>query len=221
MKKSTILSVFALTFGAVLPVFAQTDAGTPTVSPSAPLNRPIPQKLILPTGSDQIGNITTDRAAYKPGEPVAISFTVTNPTQKPAVYNFATGQQFDVTVLDPKGTMLWQWSHDRLFTQSLGRLSLGPGQKKTYAATWNGRDAQGKPVTPGVYTISARMTSNNGQAITGGVVVNNDTDPNNMGVPTRTPVDTGAIRQVDTMPQVTASKQIAIGVPTNAVVPKK
>lgn len=219
--KTPLLSTCLLTLGMCAPLFAQTDAGTPAMTPSAPLNRPIPQKLILPTSGDQTGTITTDKASYAPGQTVAITFTVTNPTKAAVNYNFPTGQKYDVTVLDTKGNMLWQWSRGQVFTQALSRVSLAPGQKLTFNTVWNGRDASGKPVPPGLYTINARLTSTSGTAITGGLLVNPDTDPNNMGMPTKTPADTGAIRQVDTTPPVTASKQIGIGVPASSVPPKK
>lgn len=219
--KTSLLPVGALTLGLCLPLFAQTGAGTPPITTGAPLNRPIPQKLLLPTSSDQTGTITTDKASYPPGQTVAITFTVANPTKTAATYNFPTGQKFDISVLDTKGNTLWQWSRGQTFTPGLSRVSLAPGQKLTFHTLWNGRDESGKPVAPGLYTVNAHLTSTSGMAITGGVLVNPDTDPNNMGVPTKTPADTGAIRQVDTTPPVTASKRIAIGVLAPDAAPKK
>ncbi len=217
----TVTALGAALLGTTVPLLAQTDAGTPSVTTSAPDDRPMPQRLILPTGSAQIGVLTTGSASPKPGQPLDLTFTVSNPTQKPAIYNFPTGQQFDVIVLDTQGNIVWQFSHTRKFSPGLSRVSIAPGQKQAFTTTWNGRDAQGKPVQPGLYTINARLTSNSGTAITGGFLVSTDTDPNNMGIPTKTPADTGAIRQVDIMPPVSASKQVAIGVPPPTVSPAK
>ena len=219
--KTSLFPACALTLTLCVPVFAQGDAGTPALTPSAPLNRPIPQKLILPTGSDQTGMLTTDKPGYQPGHAVAITFTVMNPTKSAVNYDFPTGQKFDISILDTKGTIVWQWSSGQKFTQGISRISLAAGQKLTYNTIWNGRDTAGKTVAPGLYSINARMTSTTGTQITGGVVVNPDTDPSNMGVPTVTPADTGAVRQVETNPPVTASKQIAIGVPVNDMPMKK
>jgi hypothetical protein len=219
--KITFLSVGALALGLCAPLLAQTDAGTPSLAPSAPLNRPIPQKLILPSSGGQTGVVTVNKDAYQPGQEVAISFTVANPTKKDVPYDFLTGQKFDMTVLDSKGTTLWQWSQNKKFTQGLSRLTLAPGRKLTYHAVWNGRDANGKPVPPGLYMINARLTSTSGTVITGGVLVNPDTDPTNLGVTTNTPADTGAVRQVNVMSPVSASKQIAIGVAPPVATDKK
>lgn len=214
MKLPSLLPVGLLTLAAALPSWAQTGTGTPGPAVNSPQNRPMPQKILLPSGGDQTGKVTTDKPRYAPGQPVALAFTITNPTKKPAVYNFSTGQQFDFSVVGPKGAKVWTWSQGRMFTQALSRLTFAPGEKRVFRAVWNGRDAQGKPVTPGVYTVNARLTSNNGPAITGSLVVNTDTDPTNMGMPTRTPGETGAIRQVDVMPPVTASARILIQSPT-------
>ena len=112
--------------------------------------------------------------------------------------------------MDTRGNTVWQWLARQEFPQALSRLSIAPGKSETFQASWNGLDTKGKPVAPGVYMVNARMTSNSGPAITGGFLVSTDTDPNNMGIPTKTPADTGAIRQVDVMPPVSATKTIII-----------
>ncbi len=198
---------------AALPAGAQTGAGTPGPSNNSPQNAPIPLKIVQPT-PDQAGTLTADRDAYAPGQPVHLTFTVSNGSKKPVVYNFASGQQVDFTVNDPKGGSVWDWAKGRVFTQAITRLPLAPGGRIAFHAVWNGRDASGHVAAPGPYTLNARLTSNNGPAITGSVVVNNDTDPNNMGMPTRTPAENGVVRQVDVLPPVTASKTIIIGTPS-------
>jgi hypothetical protein len=108
--------------------------------------------------------------------------------------------------------MVWDEAQGRTYRQRITSLLLKPGQTKTYRAVWNGLDAQGRPVPPGVYTISARMTSNDRPAITGSFAVNTDTDPENFGTQTRSPSDNGAIREVYPDPPITASTTIPIGV---------
>lgn len=61
------------------------------------------------------------------------------------------------------------------------------------------------------------MTSGTGTAITGSIVVNNDPDPMNVGRPTRMPADSGAARQVDVTPPVSATKTITLGAPSPSV----
>ena len=59
------------------------------------------------------------------------------------------------------------------------------------------------------------MTSSDRPAITGSLIVDPDTDPNNTGFPTRSPAENGAVRQVDVTPPITASTTLAIGVPAH------
>lgn len=213
-----------------LPAFAQTGAGTPSISTPSAQSSPIPLKLVLPT-SDQSGvllvspahrrpGLLVNTAWLRPGQPIALSFIVTNKTNKAVVYNFPTGQQFDITANDAKGSLVWTWSKGQQFTQSISRLSLAPNTRQVFTAVWNGRTNTGQPMPAGDYTLNARMTSSTGTAITGSIVVNNDPDPMNVGRPTRTPADLGAIRQVDVTPPVTASKNITIGTPAPASAPK-
>ena len=139
-----------------------------------------------------------------------MTFTVVNTSGKPVTYNFSTGQRFDVTATNAAGTAVWNWAAGRRFSQNLASLSLPPGKSFVYRAVWNGRDLSGHPVPPGAYTLSAHLTSDNRPAITGGVIVNTDPDPTNLGVSTRTPAEAGTIRQVDPAAQVSAKTTLII-----------
>lgn len=208
MKSQWVVMAAALCLS--VPALAQNKTGVAPPAKRAQTNRPAVPMIILPPVSSQNGAISTPRATFAMGQTVPITFTVSNPTKTDAVYNFQTGQKFDVTILDSKGTMVWDWSRGKLFSQDLSRLTIAPHKKMDFDAVWSGRDFAGKLVPPGVYTINARMTSTTGTAITGGFIVNTEPDPNNMGMKTKTPAERGAIRQVDTTPPVTASKRITI-----------
>ena len=186
MNKLVLLLFMTSAFA--LPLFAQSAARTP---PS-------------------VGTVRTGESQYAQGQVVHMAFVIANPTKKSVVYDFATTQQCDFLVCDAGGRTLWQWSQEHAFSQRLTRFSLGPSHRKLFQAVWNGRSALGRPVPAGVYIITARLTSSNRPAITGGVLVNTDQDPNNIGIATQTPVGTGAIRQVNVAPPVTASTTITI-----------
>ncbi|MGI4789531.1 MAG: BsuPI-related putative proteinase inhibitor [Janthinobacterium lividum] len=201
-------SLCAALFAATLvPVSAQNDAGTPPLTPNMAV--PLPQVLKLPEKA-QPGTLTTNKPQYKAGQPVRITFRVVNTSGKAVIYNFSTGQRFDITATWGKGVTVWAWSSGRVFSQNLASVTLAPGKALVFPAVWNGRRSSGSPAAPGTYTLSAHLTSDNQPAITGGVIVNTDPDPTNMGVPTRTPAESGAIRQVDPAPQVSAKTTIVI-----------
>ena len=218
MKLETHATIYALSSALMLalavPTSAQNDAGTPPSTNSAPDNRPMPQKVLIFDSHDSgAGSVRADRTGYRPGQRVALTFTVNNPTSKTVSYDFSSSQQFDITVSDSNKKNVWDSAQGKVFAQAITRLSLKPGQKKSFVAVWNGRTPQGSPVSPGIYNVSARMTSSDRPAITGSLVVDPDTDPNNIGFPTRSPAENGAVRQVDVNPPVTASTTVAIGVP--------
>ena len=203
-------SVFLLTaalLAAVPPALAQTGAGTPSLSPNT--IPPISQALKLPA-SAQPGTLTTSKAAYNSGQAVRITFRVVNTSGKTVEYSFGSGQRYDITASNSDGKQIWDWATGKLFSQNLSTVSVAPGKALTYQAAWNGRDASNHPLPPGTYTLNAHLTSDNRPGITGGVVVNTDPDPTNMGVPTRTPAEAGTIRQVLPAPQVSAKTTVMI-----------
>ena len=192
---------------AALPALAQTGAGTPPLNPNAIPQ--IPQTLKV-TPPAQPVTLTTQHGTYKSGQPVRMTFQVVNTSGKAVTYNFGSGQRFDITAASAAGTQVWDSASGKLFTQNLSSLSVAPGKALVYHAVWNGRDASGRPLPPGVYTLSAHLTSDNQPAVTGGVVVNTDPDPTNMGIPTRTPADAGTIRQVAPAPPVSAKTTLTL-----------
>ena len=189
------------------PVPAQTGAGTPPLSPNT--IPPITQDLKLQK-SAQPGTLILNKAAYNSGQPVRITFRVTNTSGKTVTYNFGSGQRYDITASNSDGKQVWEWAAGKLFSQNLSTVSVAPGKALTYQAVWNGRDSSSRPLSPGTYTLEAHLTSNNRPAVTGGVVVNTDPDPTNMGLPTRTPAEAGTIRQVLPAPQVSAKTTVVI-----------
>ena len=206
MKPAVLIALASLVVSGALPVAAQTGAGTPPMSNNTGL---LPNTLKV-TPAAQPGTLTVGKSQIKAGQSVRMTFQVVNTSSKPVTYNFSTGQRFDVAATNAAGTTVWNWAANQRFSQNLASLSLPPGKSLTYRAAWNGRDLSGHPVPPGTYTLSAHLTSDNRPAITGGVVVNTDPDPNNMGQSTRTPADSGAIRQVDPAAQVSAKATVVV-----------
>lgn len=205
MKPALLIAAAILAFG-TLPATAQTDAGTPPV-PNA--NAPLPDSLKV-TPPAQPGTLTLSKPQIKPGQPVRMIFSVVNTSGKPVTYNFPTGQRFDIIATNAAGTAVWNWAATKRFSRNLASLSLPPGKSFVYRAVWNGRAQSGHLVPPGPYTLQAHLTSNNRPSVTGGVIVNTDPDPTNMGEPTRTPAEAGTIRQVAAAAQVSAKATVII-----------
>lgn len=154
------------------------------------------------------GALTTSRANYIKGHRVEFTFVVQNPTSSTVHYDFATGQQFDVTIVDPHGVEIWKWSQDRLFTQQLTALDLRPGESKTYSAIWDTGTATFVPA--GQYTATATLTPTVRPAIRGGMLVDPVRDPDNVGQPTLSTTESGQVIQVNVTHGVSATAKFMI-----------
>lgn len=103
--------------------------------------------------------LRVDRGEYVAGQPVRFTFTASNRGSAPLTFHFRSGQRFDIAVADAQGAQVWQWSHDRLFTQVLGTLTLEAGESTSFEATWDQRDTRGALVPPGRYRASAWLAT--------------------------------------------------------------
>jgi len=155
--------------------------------------------------------LTTNVARYSGAAPVEFTFTVTNPNKSQLSYSFSDSQQFDITVSTADGKPVWHWSKGRKFGQMVSKLVLAPGQAREYKAQWTQLDDNGSRVPPGEYVAAATLTPMPRFIVSGGILIDPDTDPNNMGVPTKSDIESGATLQHDATPEITAKDSFAIG----------
>ena len=101
--------------------------------------------------------LRTDRASYRPGEPVSLQLELFNNRAEPVRLRFNTSQQCDFEVLW-EDQRLWHWAADRLFAQAETVLTLAPGQRHLYEATWDGRNNDGTVARPGEYIARGFVT---------------------------------------------------------------
>lgn len=57
---------------------------------------------------------------------------ISNDTDTRAVLQFPTSQQYDFIVKTEDDKMVWQWSNNRMFTQTLTEISLDPGEIRQF-----------------------------------------------------------------------------------------
>ena len=97
--------------------------------------------------------LSTDKAVYRPGQPIRITFEVFNHTPTPVRFDFASGQRYDLVIEDRQGDEVWRWSAGRMFTMALGQETLGPAKPRlTYEAEHTAR------LEPGRYKIKGLLT---------------------------------------------------------------
>lgn len=96
--------------------------------------------------------MSLERAAYAPGEPVRVVLRVASAAGGPVTLK-TTGQSYDVLVRQ-RGALVWQWSHDKAFAQVVRVHTLAPGEALLYEVAWDQRDLQGRRVDTGRYEVS-------------------------------------------------------------------
>jgi hypothetical protein len=91
--------------------------------------------------------LTTDKPAYRVGEPIELILKLTNRSPQPTVLEFSSSQRYDFEIGE------WHWSADRMFAQMLGTERLEPGESREYRERFLSR------LAPGSYRATGRITA--------------------------------------------------------------
>ncbi|HEV2472122.1 MAG TPA: BsuPI-related putative proteinase inhibitor [Chthonomonadales bacterium] len=118
---------------------------------SGPANPPVISASRQYTGISF--QVSADRTRYSAGQPVALTFTVSNVSQGAITFTFNDAERFDAVVTSSAGTAVWQVSKEFDFGQAFGSTTLAPGQSASYKVAWNQADAGGRQVGAGAYSI--------------------------------------------------------------------
>lgn len=125
----------------------------------APIPNPTPSTP--PKSTSMHGNIMltleADKETYQKGQPVTLTFTITNVGTAPVTYNFSSSQMYDF-VITQGGREVWRWSKGKAFTQAFVSLTLQAGESKSFRETWRQTGSQGTQLTAGEYSVTAVLT---------------------------------------------------------------
>ena len=112
-------------------------------------------------------SLSTDRAIYRSGEPIRITFEVFNYTPTPVRFDFTSGQRYDLIIEDRQGNEVWRWSAGRMFTMVLGQETLEPANPRlTYEAEHTARLEPGRYKIKGLLTdVSRRISATIGMEV--------------------------------------------------------
>ena len=102
--------------------------------------------------------LTSDRPTYRVGSPIMLTLTVTNPARAAITLQFSSSQHYDFEVRHA-GQTVWRWSASRMFAQALTSLTIGPGERRVFAESWNQQDNSGQTVPAGTYEAVATLTT--------------------------------------------------------------
>ncbi|MFQ5866056.1 MAG: BsuPI-related putative proteinase inhibitor [bacterium] len=106
------------------------------------------------------------RQDMTPGDQVDLKLIVSNVSDEPLTLHFSSGQIFDFYAVfgvnnnatGDKDSLIWNWAHDKVFTESVWDFVLEAGETQYYQVTWDGRDNSGNLVS-GELTMGAELVS--------------------------------------------------------------
>jgi hypothetical protein len=80
---------------------------------------------------------TTDKLIYRVGTTITVKYTITNLSDKPLVLNFPTAQQYDWTVTDAEGNLVYQWMANKKFAAVTTQLTIPVGTSDGFESSWD------------------------------------------------------------------------------------
>lgn len=81
-------------------------------------------------------SFTTDKLIYRVGTTITVKYTLTNLTDKPLVLTFSTTQQYDWTVTDAEGNLVYQWMANKRFARVVTQLTIPVGTSNGFESSW-------------------------------------------------------------------------------------
>lgn len=115
-------------------------------------------KIELPM--DLKTDLFCDKKVYKRGEKIKLTIKARNDGQRPVILPLPTAKQYDFTVRNKDGEMVWQWSNGKFFINMLQSMIFALREEKVYTQDWNMKDNSGRTVPAGIYTIEGFVATN-------------------------------------------------------------
>ena len=81
-------------------------------------------------------SFTTDKLIYRVGTTIMVKYTITNLSDKPLVLNFPTTQQYDWTITNAEGNLVYQWMANKKFAAVATHLTIPAGASDGFESSW-------------------------------------------------------------------------------------
>lgn len=81
-------------------------------------------------------SFTTDKLIYRVGTTITVKYTITNLTDKPLVLTFPSARQYDWTITNAEGNLIYRWSDGRAFAQVITQLTIPAGASEGFESSW-------------------------------------------------------------------------------------
>ena len=102
-------------------------------------------------------NFEQESSTFLQAEPIKFELTVSNTTPNPITLRFNSSQQYDFTVRPSAGTIIWTWSDNMSFTQSVSEISIPAQDAVVFSETWDQTSTAGANLAVGTYTATGLL----------------------------------------------------------------
>lgn len=86
--------------------------------------------------ADVGAKLMTDKLIYRVGTTITVKYTITNLSDQPLVLTFPSAQQFDWTVTDAEGNLVYQWMANKRFATGVTTLTIPVGASDGFESSW-------------------------------------------------------------------------------------
>lgn len=94
-----------------------------------------------------------------PPTQISAQLTLTNGSTTNMVFQFNSGQQFEIEILAPDGQVVSRWSRGMFFTEAIELHTVAPGETLQFSGQVELTDIQGVALNPGSYTVRVSLRS--------------------------------------------------------------
>lgn len=102
-------------------------------------------------------------------EQVGATLQLTNASAQDLVLHFNSGQEFEISLLDPNNIVINTWSANIRFIQGFHDVRIAAGQSRSFGGAMALQNLNGQPLRPGQYTLRIEMKGT--QTVGGGVTL--------------------------------------------------
>ena len=116
--------------------------------------RPNEDRANTPARADSAVSLASSVQVEVGANDVRLVFHITNPSDRPVVLEFSSGQRYDFAIRNAAGDV-WRWSAAQSFMQALGTETIPAGGSLRYSETWPSGQRTGS------FTATAQLTALN------------------------------------------------------------
>jgi hypothetical protein len=82
-------------------------------------------------------DFTTDKLIYRVGTKITVRYTIRNPTAGAIELTFPSSQQYNWTITDAQGKVVYNWQFGRAFAQMVTKVTIPAGKSDAFESSWD------------------------------------------------------------------------------------